>query len=128
MFFKFFPSLETPKESCSYNKKYNSHTDPIFKSLNYLKVDDIYELNVLKFYFNYCHLMVPSDFIKFNFSQRLDIHNYETRFKTKLNIVKTKSKVADKCLRCDTPKLSRSLPQIFLIKYIHTVLRVIYLI
>ena len=65
------------------NKKYNSHTDPIFKSLNYLKVDDIYELNVLKFYFNYCHLMVPSYFIKFNFSQRLDIHNYETRFKTK---------------------------------------------
>ena len=51
----------------------------------------IYELNVLKFYFNYCHLMVPSYFIKFNFSQRLDIHNYETRFKTKLNIVKTKS-------------------------------------
>ena len=51
---------------------------------------------------------MPSYFIKLNFSQRLDIHNYETRFKTKLNTVKTKSKVAevaDKCLRCDTPKL-----------------------
>ena len=42
------------------NKKYNSHTDPIFKSLNYLKVDDIYEVNVLKFCLNYCHLLAPS--------------------------------------------------------------------
>ena len=32
-------------------KKIRSHTDPIFKRLNYYKVDDIYELNVFEIVF-----------------------------------------------------------------------------
>ena len=30
--------------------KYNAHTDPIFKNLNILKLNDIFVLNQLKFY------------------------------------------------------------------------------
>ena len=33
--------------------KYNSHTNPLFKKLNLLKLKDIFELNVLKLYSKY---------------------------------------------------------------------------
>ncbi len=33
--------------------KYNAHTEPIFKCLNLLKVEDIFKLQVLKFYFKF---------------------------------------------------------------------------
>ena len=33
------------------NSRYNAHTSPLFKSLNCLKFEDLYKLNVLKFYF-----------------------------------------------------------------------------
>ena len=36
------------------NNKFNAHTDPIFKSLGFLKIQDIYRLNVLKFYYKHC--------------------------------------------------------------------------
>ena len=36
--------------SCS---KYNAHTEPLFKSLNLLKVEDIFKIKTLKFYHKY---------------------------------------------------------------------------
>ena len=36
--------------SCS---KYNAHTEPLFKSLNLLKVEDIFKIKILKFYYKY---------------------------------------------------------------------------
>ena len=36
-------------------KKYNAHTEPIFKSLNLLKLSDIFSLCQLKFYHNLVH-------------------------------------------------------------------------
>ena len=30
--------------------KYDSHTDPLFKNLNLVKLKDLFELNVLKLY------------------------------------------------------------------------------
>ena len=39
--------------------KYNSHTDPIFKSLNLLKIEDLYKLKMLKFYYKYCNGTLP---------------------------------------------------------------------
>ena len=42
--------------SCS---KYNSHTDPLFKNLNLLKLKDLFELNVLKLYYKYRKNILP---------------------------------------------------------------------
>ena len=39
--------------------KYNSHADPIFKRLHFLKVDDLFTLQQLKLYYNYSHNNVP---------------------------------------------------------------------
>ena len=35
------------------NSVYNAHTSPLLKSLNCSKFEDLYKLNVLKFYFEY---------------------------------------------------------------------------
>ena len=36
--------------SCS---KWNAHTEPLYKSLNLLKVEDIFKIKALKFYYKY---------------------------------------------------------------------------
>ena len=36
--------------SCS---EYNAHTEPLFKSLNFLKVEGIFKIKALKFYYKY---------------------------------------------------------------------------
>ena len=42
--------------------KYNSHTEPLFKKKNILKLDDLYQYVSLKFMFDYRKLTLPSTF------------------------------------------------------------------
>ena len=44
------------------NKRYRSHTDPIFKSENILKITDIHKLHVSLFMFDYFHKTLPKSF------------------------------------------------------------------
>ena len=87
------------------NSKYNAHTDPLFKSLGLLKLDDICNLNILKFYFQYCKSQVPSFFETFKLTPRSAVHSYETRRRSSLSMPITRTKFAEKCLRYATPKL-----------------------
>ena len=41
------------------NTKYNSHTDPLFKKLNLLKLKDLFELNVLKLFYKFKNNSLP---------------------------------------------------------------------
>ena len=68
------------------NSTYNAHTEPIFKSLQLLKIPDIYKRFVLKFYFQYCHSQLPSYLQSFAYTFRMDIHEYNTRNKTAIKI------------------------------------------
>jgi hypothetical protein len=83
--------------------KYNAHTDPIFKELNILKIQDLFKLNVLKFYYKYQHNELPVFFKSFSITQRSTIHSYNTRNKKSLDIVRTKLKLSEKCLRYAIP-------------------------
>merc|ERR1712082_187146 len=40
--------------------KYNSHTDPLFLQLKLLKIQDIYKISVLKFYYKYNKDILPN--------------------------------------------------------------------
>ena len=103
------------------NSKYNAHTDPLFKSLNLIKIDDIYILNILKFYFKHCHNLLPAFFQGFLFKQRSDLHNYDTRTKSKLNINKTKTKQSEYLLRNITAKIVNEAPDCIIDKiYTHS--------
>jgi hypothetical protein len=44
------------------NAKYNSHTDPLFKSSNILKLNDLYEHQVILFMFDYLSNKLPISF------------------------------------------------------------------
>ncbi len=58
--------------------KYNAHTEPIFKKLKFLKVEDILKLQQLKCYFKYTNNMLPWYFNKQN-------ENHTSKFYLKLN-------------------------------------------
>ena len=60
--------------------KYNAHTDKLFKSLNLLKVDDIFKLQCLKFYYRLRKNMLPNYFSSnFRFTRNADMHDRQTR-------------------------------------------------
>ena len=77
------------------NSRYYEHTEPLFKSLNLLKLHDIYNLNVLKFYYYYCHNQLPEYFLNFDLSHRSELVSYNIRSGNRLNTLKIRTKVAE---------------------------------
>ena len=75
---------------------YISHTEPLFKQLNLLKVEDILTLQELKFYFKYNQGILPKYLQNWNFIPNSKIHNYNTRNITTLHTFKTKHEFAQK--------------------------------
>ena len=63
------------------NGSYNSHTEPIFKSNKLLKVEDIYQLQQLNFYFKLKNGTLPPYFNSFPTTMNHEIHQYNTRRK-----------------------------------------------
>ena len=59
-----------------------THSDPIFKKFNILKVNDIHLRHLLKFYFKSINNILPDHFYDFNLALNSDIHDYNTRGKT----------------------------------------------
>ena len=59
-------------------KKYNAHTEPLFKSLKLLKLEDLIELNTLKFYFNLKKEKVPEYFKSYQVQTRDEVHGRNT--------------------------------------------------
>ena len=56
--------------TCSY---YKTHTDPLFKSLQFLKIGAMYAMKILKFYFYLYHHKLPKIWITISFSSHLVI-------------------------------------------------------
>ena len=52
------------------NSKYNAHTEPLFKSLSILKLEDLFKFNILKFYYKYKKNQLPEYFNTLNFIPR----------------------------------------------------------
>ena len=73
--------------------------------MRFLKIQDIYCLNVLKFYYQYCNGQLPSYLQSFNFKARQDIHGYNTRNKNKLDLNRTETKKAENSLRIVVPRI-----------------------
>jgi len=77
-----------------YNKRTNSHTDPLFKVASILKLSDIYQLEVLLFMHDYLNNKLP---ISFNGMFPLNADNaYVTRQNNMFTIPRTKSRFVDK--------------------------------
>ena len=89
--------------------KYNSHTDPLFKSLNILKVHDLLKLKALKFYFKYTQNQLPLYFNKF-YDITPVTHSYHTRHKHLLQYPIPKRNRSANCIRYFIPSLLKNTP------------------
>ena len=87
------------------NNKYNAHTDPILKTMGFLKISDLFKMCVLKFYFQYCLDQLPRYLQQFNFRTRSEVHSYNTRSANMIYQNPTKVKCAEYSLRNITCKI-----------------------
>ena len=92
------------------NSKYNAHTDPLFKEMYLLKLDDIFKLNALKLYHNFKNNKLPY-FFQDMFAGD-PTHNYETRFSTNPNICAIKTSGAKQRIKYFLPKLLQNISPI----------------
>ena len=58
--------------------KFNSHSEPIFKRLNVLKVDSLYQMKLLIFGYKLQHKTLPAYFNNFILTPFSYIHNHDT--------------------------------------------------
>ena len=100
-------------ETCSaYNflSKYNFHTNPLFNKLNILKLNDLFELNVLKLYYKYKKNNLPF-YISNMFSYFNAGHSYNLRTEYILEDHGSIRPSGDNCIRHYLPSaINKSKP------------------
>ena len=84
--------------------KYNAHTEPLFKTLNLIKVSDMFTLNLLKMYYKYKNQSLPFYFMNM-FTDAIKPHDYNLRNKYVLQSSVARTQSGDKCVRCYLPHL-----------------------
>lgn len=90
--------------------KYNSHTDPLFKKQNLLKLEDIFQLNCSKLYFKNIHSELP----KYHQRQLLSnshYHRYQTRNMENIHMIPMKSNIEIQRLNVKIAKIWNNLPE-----------------
>ena len=96
--------------------KYNTHTEPLFKALDLLKIQDMLDLSTLKFYYRYVHDNLPAYFYSFRILTQGTHHNYDTRNRDQIHIDWTRTQCADKRVRIYLPTVLNSTPTALLEK------------
>ena len=92
--------------------KYNSHSEPLYKKLGFLKVDDIFKLQQLKFYYKYLHDNLPAYLQNWKLIPNDNVHTHDTRIKNELYTFRAKHEFAKKCLRHNLPLIVNNIPDI----------------
>ena len=84
------------------SSKYNAHTEPLFLKLKLLRIEDIYKISVLKFYYKYQNKLLPC-FFSGMFDSIYPSHNYETRQSDQPITAIPKTKLAESSIRHSLP-------------------------
>ena len=96
--------------------RYNSHTEPLFKTLQILKIDDQLKLQELKFFYQYRHDNVPVYLLNWNIIPNYNIHSHDTRKATNIHICMTRHEFAKRCLKYNLPHIINDTPELVLEK------------
>jgi len=99
--------------------KYNSHTDPIFRNIGVLKLEDILHLQEWKFYYKLLNGNLPQYFSRFTFRRQLDLHPYPTRDRHLLVIPQLRYQFSKSSIKNRLPQLLNQAPESILSK-VHT--------
>ena len=78
--------------------KYNAQTEPLLKTLNLLKIEDIMKTKALKLYYRYKRNELPKYFESV-FTESNDNHSHDTRHKSLLYQLPTKTSTGRLCIR-----------------------------
>ena len=100
--------------------KYNAHTDPIYIELKFLKLDDIYKLQQLKFYFKLINKLLPEYFNHIPYTHNFEIRQYYIRGRNNLFISRATHEFATKCTRHNIIQIVNNTPNIILDKNFHS--------
>ena len=92
------------------NKKFNAHTEPIFKELKMLKIKDIFNIQCLKFWFKFENNSLPS-FFKSILKYNHELHDIETRNRNQFHLFPTRTEGARNVLRHYIPELLKKFPR-----------------
>ena len=99
--------------------KYNAHTDPLYKALGLLKVQDIFIICQLKFYYKYTKNKLPEYFQHFPLNYIYEVHDHFTRAQNEFHIRRTSHEFAKKSLRYLLPNTLNNTPNNIMDK-VHT--------
>ena len=97
------------------HERYNAHTDPLFKTLKLLKLQDIYKLKALKFFYRYTQNKLP-DYFNNMFTFPTVSHPYKTRFRHIPQLPIPKLNMTRNCIRYHIPILLKNTPPCILDK------------
>ena len=87
------------------SRKYLSHTESLFRTLNLLNLDDLHKLNQFKFIYRLQNNNLPIYFKSISMTHLYDIHHHNTRNKHVLVLPKVKYEFAKKSIRYPIQKL-----------------------
>ena len=85
--------------------KYNSHSEPLFKSLKLLKIKDILKLQQLKFIYKLLNKSLPKYFESMYPNYGYNIHSYNTRSRSAVAVPRIRHAFAKQSIRYDIPTL-----------------------
>ena len=91
------------------NSKYDAHTEPLFKQLRLLKVNDIFDVQCLKFWYKFVNKELPNyfrDMFKYNY----ELHDIVTRSLERLHLYPTRTSGARNVLRHHIPEILNKFP------------------
>ena len=91
------------------NSKYNAHTEPLFKDLKLLKLDGIFYIQCMKFFYKFTNNTLPKYFHSL-FIYNPDIYEIMTRNHNQLHLFATRRYSAEHVLRHHIPKLIDKFP------------------
>jgi len=87
-------------------RKYNAHTEPLFKILNVLTLSDMLKRKTYNFYFRLSHNSLPHYFQEtFRLVRQQDIHSHNTRNQSVLLVPRVLHKFAEHSIRYYLPNL-----------------------
>ena len=77
---------------------YNAHTEHWFKQLGILKINNLFNLNCLKFVYNNNKGELTRYLLGFKYEQRSSIHDHDTRFANLIDSKPTQTVMAQNCI------------------------------
>ena len=92
------------------SKKSNAHTDPLFKNLKLLKLNDIFTISKFKFYHKYINNKLPDNLQKLPLQLNQEIHQYNTRQSRNIYTPRFHHSYAKNCIRFDLPSTINTAP------------------